>query len=624
MYETFGFSRWPDNRLGFQLFVPDSAIDATQYTGGDSPRITAVAVVGDFQQAAKLSAQNWDISAPLKMTLQPHPNGLLFTAPLPANFPDGYYQYKYIVTFQNGSVRWVGDPCTKYGGTNSDNSAFVVGGSSVSVRALDAGKRVSGADLVIYELMIDDFTAGYRANRAPVDAVVDKLPYIKNLGINAIEFMPWVAWPDSDDFSWGYDPAFYFSVEYAYITGATNPLEKLSRLANMISACHDAGFMVLLDVVLQHASAGVGTCGFPYYWLWQDPGQCPFIGDFTTAQTYGSLPLNYHNACTLQFISDVCKYWVDRFAVDGLRFDQVSGFDNPEFPTQGAPALMKNLKTYLAGKNNESFPLILEDTWNFNVVQDTNNIGATHGWFDMFRSYPAGYLAYGNQPQPPYLRVLNAAQDFNFPIGPVTYLENHDHSTVTFQAGGRDLWYRAQPYMIALATCPGAVMLANGQEFGRSQYLPESDDGLPKSQQRVNPRPLDWTLAADPTGLTIQSRYQSLLQLRGQHPGLRSPNFYPDNYDWQWYHFSPDGYGLDIDKQVVIYHRWGAAADGRLERFIIVLNFSANQQFTNIPFPVSGGWIDLINGNAVAQVANCWLYNYPVNSYWGCVFQYQD
>jgi pullulanase/glycogen debranching enzyme len=623
MYETFGFSRWPDNQLGFQLFVPDNTIDPNQYTGGDSPRITSVAVVGDFQQAANPSAQNWDISTALKMTQQQHPNGLLFTAPLPPNFPDGYYQYKYIVTFQNGEVRWVGDPCTKYGGNNSDNSAFVVGGSSISAKPLNPAKRLSGADLAIYEVMIDDFTAGYRANRAPVDAMVDKIPYIKNLGINAIEFMPWVAWPDSDDFSWGYDPAFYFSVEYAYITDPSAPLEKLSRLAAMISACHDAGLMVILDVVLQHASAGVGTRGFPYYWLWQDPGQCPFIGSFTTAPTYGSLPLNYYNACTLQFISDVCKYWVQEFAVDGFRFDQVSGYDNPQFPTDGAPALMTNLKTWLTTQNNNTFPLIIEDTWDFTAVQDTNNIGATHGWFDMFRSYPAGYLGYGNQPQPPYLRVLNAAQDFNFPIGPVTYLENHDHSTATFEAGGRNLWYRVQPYMIALATCSGAVMLANGQEFGRSQYLPESDDGLPKSQQRVNPRPLDWTEATDPTGQSIQSIYKSLLQLRQQNPGLRSPNFYPDNYNWQSYHFSPDGYGLDIDKQIVIYHRWGTSAVGQLERFIIVLNFSATQQTTNIPFPVSGVWVDLLNGNTPVQVANYWLYNYPVNSYWGCIFKLQ-
>src|SRR5579872_1900782 len=483
MYETFGFSRWPDGRLGFQLFVPDKAIDPTQYTIGDSPRIASVAIVGDFQQVVKPTARNWDPASALPMTRGTHPNGLLFTAALPAGFPDGFYQYKYLVTFQNGTVRWVGDPCGKYGGTNSDNSAFVVGGSKVSVRPLDPAKRVSGADLVLYELMIDDFTRNIRGTSAPVDVVVTKLPYIQKLGVNAIEFMPWIEWPDSDSFSWGYDPAFFFSAEYNYVSDPSDPLEKLSRLGDMISACHDAGLMVVLDIVLQHATDGGGS-GFPYYWLWQDPTQSPFV--IANSSTPGGIPLNYANPCTLNFITDVCKYWLDQFSVDGFRFDQVSGFDN--VPTQGAKPLMSNLKSYLASIGKNVFPLMIEDTWDFNVVNDTNNIQSTHGWFDMFRSYPAGNLGFGNRPQPPYIRVLNAAQDFNFPIGPVIYLENHDHTTITSQAGGRDWWFRVQPYMIALATCSGAVLLANGQEFGRSVSFAEPF--APGSEDRVKSRPL--------------------------------------------------------------------------------------------------------------------------------------
>jgi pullulanase/glycogen debranching enzyme len=621
MYETFGFSKWPNGQYGFQLFVPDKAIDPTQYTVGDSPCIASVAVFGDFQVAAHLSTENWDTTAPLNMTLQPHKNGLLFTAALPVGFPDGYYQYKYLVTFQNGTVREVGDPCTKYGGTNSDNSAFVVGGSPVRVTPLDPAKRVSGEDLVLYELMISDFTAGYRNHRAPVDAVIDKLTYLKALGVNAIEFMPWIAWPDSDTFSWGYDPAYFFSAEYNYITDPASKLEKLSRLAHMISACHKAGLMVVLDIVLQHASdGGNNATGFPYKWLWQDTTQSPFIEPVPTA---GGYALQYANPCTLQFIGDVCQYWIDRFRVDGFRFDQVSGFDFQQNPSEGATALMSVLKTYLAKKNNHVFPLMIEDTWDYAAVNDTNNIGATHGWFDLFRSAPASYLPYGNQPTTDYLRVLNSAYEYDFPIGPVIYIENHDHSTATFEAGGREWWFRVQPYMIALATGAGAVLLANGQEFGRSQYLPENDGGLPPGQQRVNPRPLDWSQSTDGIGQTIYAKYQFLLQLRRNHAGLRTPNFYPDNYDQQWNHFSPDGYGLDVDKQVVIYHRWGPAAAGPLERFIVVLNFSAWPQTVNIPFPANGNWTDLLNGTPEVTVENYWLYNYSVNSYWGCIFYLQ-
>jgi pullulanase/glycogen debranching enzyme len=633
MYGTFGFSRWPTGEYGFQLFVPDNTIDPKQYSQGGPCRIVSVGVVGDFQQAAGLAA-NWDSGAPLMMSRLTNEHGFLFKAALPAGVPDGYYQYKYLVTFENGTVRWVGDPCTKYGGDNSDNSAFIIGGSPINVTPLDPAKRVGGEDLVVYELMIDDFTKNYRtANQAPVEAIASKLNYIKGLGANAIEFMPWVAWPDSDAYSWGYDPAYFFSAEYFYVTdpAATAPLEKLSRLGDMISACHQAGMMVLLDIVLQHASQGVDTRGFPYYFLWQDPSQCPFIGNFTSAGTFGSLPLQYLNPCTLQFITDVCTYWIDQFKVDGFRFDQVSGYENPSLPTEGAPALIANLKSYLATKNNPIFPLILEDVFDFGVVNDTNTIGATHGWFDMFRWYPAGtdpdgqpagYLAYGNQPAANYMRVLNSAYQFNFPIGAMNYLENHDHSSLAYNAGGRSLWYRTQPYLIALATSPGAVMIANGQEFGRITWMPEpqNDNNYPRSQQRINPRALDWSQSTDATGTQMAGVYQLLLGIRNAHPGLRSPNFYPNLYDQSQTGFETDGYGIDVARQVVIYHRWGNNPAGHIEHFLVALNCSWENQFTNIPFPINGTWTDLINGNTTVSVTNFWLSNYQVNSYRGCVF----
>lgn len=144
MYEEFGFSKSAAGELRFQLFVPDKAVDASQYSVGDSPRIASVGVYGDFQPAAMLSALAWDETKPLPMVRSQHPNGWLFKSVLPPNFPDGYYQYKYIVTFENGTIRKLADPCTKYGGTNSDNSAFVVGGSPVAVTPLNAAKRVSG------------------------------------------------------------------------------------------------------------------------------------------------------------------------------------------------------------------------------------------------------------------------------------------------------------------------------------------------------------------------------------------------------------------------------------------------------------------------------------------------
>jgi 1,4-alpha-glucan branching enzyme len=518
------------------------------------------------------------------------------------------------------TVRLVGDPCTKYGGDSKDRSAFVVGGTPADPEPV--GTRLPSNELIIYELMIDDFTKEYRGTRAPIDAIQDKLDLIQALNVNAIEFMPWIAWPDDASFSWGYDPAYFFSVESAYVNDSGNPLDRLSRLAALITECHRRKIHVLLDIVLQHARQGASTNGFPYHWLWQTPMDSPFVGQFVPAGNFGMLPLDYGNACTQQFVEDVCKYWLTRFRLDGFRFDQVTGFDNPKFPTKGAPELIGALKTYASRQGLENISLILEDDWGLQVIADSNSIQPTGAWFDVFRSYPFdvlnGYAVKGGITAN-YMRVLHAARDFNAPICPTIYLENHDHATITYELGSRDRWYKAQPYMIALATCSGTVLLHNGQEWGQLENLWEDDANAPPAFKRVQSRPLAWAQRTDDVGQSLTGLYSFLMGLRTAHPALRSPNFYPDYYDSAWTRLSPDGYGIDEMRQIAIYHRW----DGG-DLYMIVLNFSDSAQHVNIPLPQNGAWTDLLNNNASFDVTNYGLYNFVVQSNWGCIFHHMS
>lgn len=623
MYEQFGFNQTAAGDQ-LQLFVPDNGVDPTQYVTGGPSNITQVGVISDFQGAINGDGNNWNTPTALPMVKQNHPNGYLYVYNFKNPLADGYYQYQYVVTFQNGTVRIIGDPCTKYGGDSDDRSAFVKGGSPVAANAI--ANRLPTAALRIYELMIDDFTIGYRgAAQAPLDAVVTKLDYLAGLNINAVEFMPWIAWPDDVGFSWGYNPAYFFSVESNYMNDPANPLDRLSRLSNLINECHNRGLHVLLDIVLQHALQGSKTNGFPYYWLWQDPGDdCPFVGQYVNTNNFGMLPLEYGNACTQQFVGDVCEYWMDRFNLDGFRFDQVTGYNNPAFPMKGAPGLIADLKNHITATGRNNFSLILEDSWGFDAVNDSNIIQPTGTWFDEFRAGPfaifSGYACPGNQVGTDYMRILNSAYQFNAPIGPVNYIENHDHGSVTCRVGSRDNWFRTQPYMIALATCSNGIMLHNGQEWGQFEDIWENDNGAPAADARVQSRPLLWDEAADGTGVTMEGIYKFLLQMRINHPGLQSPNFYPNTYDQSWTSFSPDGYGINVGMQVAIYHRWGNNAAGNLERFIVVLNFTGSTQYVNVPFPANGNWTDCINNNTVVSVNNFWLSNYPIPSNWGCVF----
>ena len=94
-------------------------------------------------------------------------------------------------------------------------------------------------NLIIYELLLRDFTQS-----GDINGALEKLPYLKKLGINAIELMPIQEFDGND--SWGYNPCFYFAMDKAY--GTKNDIKKF------IDACHKEGIAVILDVVYNHAT----------------------------------------------------------------------------------------------------------------------------------------------------------------------------------------------------------------------------------------------------------------------------------------------------------------------------------------------------------------------------------
>jgi pullulanase len=226
--------------------------------------------------------------------------------------------------------------------------------------------------------------------------------------------------------------------------------------------------------------------------------------------------------------------------------------------------------------------------------------------------------------RPGIMRLLDSARDFGAGRTPVTYLENHDHESFMLNAGSRDEWWRTQPYAIALVTASGAPMLHNGQEFAEFYRMPEEDDKTapPDSQdparKRVVPRPLLWSHLDDGPGRALFDLYHRLVELRRSHAGLTSPNFHPRFWDEARTRLDADGFGIDESRQVVVYHRWGNAADGRLEKFYIVLNFSPWPQIVEMTFPEDDGWVDLLSSWRPTVQNN--RLRFEIGSNWGHVF----
>ncbi|KAK5696376.1 hypothetical protein LTR17_024252 [Elasticomyces elasticus] len=584
--EEHGAVQKPDNagqfRVQFRLFFP----------GGFDPQITSIRVAGTFQDENRgRPLFNYDFTNAPSLERSTDSTGAFWTHLSENTLEAGFYEYMYQVTYTEGSVRKVADPCARYSGKESHSSGFVIGGTQpLHITRLDERKPLK--DLVIYELHAGDFTAEYRRARAPFDAIVDKLDYLENdVGINAILIMPWTAFLNKD-YDWGYAPFQYFAVEYIYANDLVAPSEKISKLKNLISECHKRGIHVIMDGVFNHCDGS-----FPYKQLYLSNDNCPYTQEAYGDTFRGLQDLDFSNNCTQDFMRDVCLYYIAEFKIDGIRFDNTTNYYIPGDPTHGLPELLQSISDYTTRNNITNFSLTIEHT-DMNAATVVNSTAATSFWDDGLYYECRNHLLSGNL-SPNYLAVLNDTQYVTGPGNVATiYLGNHDHTSIAWTAGQSDAldasgasgayrWYRTQPHVIALLTSPGTPLIPMGQEFAEDYWIPEPDH---ESGRRIRSRPLHWN-ANDPYRRGLLSTYKRLLTLRNAHPALRSRNFHPHIWDRGMTQLDNNGFGVDVTRKLVMYHRW---SDDRRELFYISLNFSDQDQEVDLQFARDGVYQDVL------------------------------
>jgi len=194
------------------------------------------------------------------------------------------------------------------------------------------------ADAVIYELHVGGFTknpnSGVRDDaRGTFAGVVEKIPYLKDLGVTVVELMPVFQYDPSDGNYWGYMPLNFFSPHIGYLSDHTVKAQH-NECRDMIKALHQADIEVVLDVVYNHTAEGEQT-GPVYsykgidnstYYLMTDRPDAPYENFSGTGNT-----LNTANRAVRKMIMDSVRHWVQEMHVDGFRFDLASLFTrNPD------------------------------------------------------------------------------------------------------------------------------------------------------------------------------------------------------------------------------------------------------------------------------------------------------
>ncbi len=202
----------------------------------------------------------------------------------------------------------------------------------------DHSPNIPLTETVIYELHVRGFTNNTNSgvsHPGTYRGVIEKIPYLKSLGITAVELMPIAEFDENDNIFrdpksgkklknyWGYNPVSFFALKSGY---ASDPHDHINEFKEMVLALHQAGIEVILDIVYNHSGEG-GYDGItssfrgidnPIYYLLD-----PITREYMNFSGCGNT-MNCNHPVVRELIRKSLRYWVVEMHVDGFRFDLAS------------------------------------------------------------------------------------------------------------------------------------------------------------------------------------------------------------------------------------------------------------------------------------------------------------
>lgn len=245
-------------------------------------------------------------------------------------------------------------------------------------------------DMIIYEMHVRGFTMDESSGvqyRGTFAGIREKIPYLVELGINAIELMPIFEFDELEDVRevdgekllnyWGYSPVCFFAPNTSYGSQREHNREG-NELRELISELHSNGIEVILDVVFNHTAEGneLGPCfsfkGIDnniYYMLTPDGKYYNFSGCGNA--------MNCNHPIVRQFILDCLRYWVVSYRVDGFRFDLASIMGRNE---DGSPMSKPPLLQLLAFEPVLGQTKLIAEAWDAGGLYQVGSFPSWNRW----------------------------------------------------------------------------------------------------------------------------------------------------------------------------------------------------------------------------------------------------
>jgi 1,4-alpha-glucan branching enzyme len=478
-------------------------------------------------------------------------------------------------------------------------------------------------DLVIYQIHIGTFfgadAAGNDNRRGRVCTfldVLDRLEYLAELGINALEPLPIVEFPTET--SEGYNGTDYFSPETEYTLDPGPELDRHFRMVNLllqkrglpplppgtldaqvnqlkalIDLCHVYGIAVLLDAVYNHAGGGFDDSSI-YFFDRQPPGDNNRSLYFTDQGYVGGLIFAYWNAGVRQFLIDNAAYYLREFHADGFRYDEVTVID--EFGGWGFCQDLTSTVHFINSKGFHAAEYWRDDqSW---VIRPRESGGAGFDavWAPRLRDGVRGAIGQASGGAGAFVN-LDVVRDglyppANFPAAwrAVQCVENHD---IVFDGSGPRIaklsdssdarsWYARSRSRVAaglLLWAPGIPLVFMGQEFLEDKPWSDSNPDLL----------IYWDGLSSDRAMQDHLRfYRELIALRRHQPALRGEAI--------------NVFHVHNGNRVIAFQRW-VVGTGRDVVIVASLNESTWWSYT-LGFPGPGRWLEVFNSDVYDHWVN--------------------
>ncbi|HLF45954.1 MAG TPA: alpha-amylase family glycosyl hydrolase [Chitinophagaceae bacterium] len=435
--------------------------------------------------------------------------------------------------------------------------------------------------LIIYELLLRDFVAAHDWK-----TLRDTLNYLKNMGVNAIELLPFNEFEGNN--SWGYNPDFYFAPDKYY--GTKNSLKEF------IDSCHKKGIAVIMDIALNH-SFGLA----PYVQLYWDAANNrpaannPWFNPEAKHPFNVGYDMNHESLATRYYFSRVVEHWLTEYKLDGFRFDLSKGFTQVNYGTnvgawgQYDPSRVAIWKRYydtLQLKSPGSY-VILEHFADNSEEIELSNYGmllwgnSNHSFSEAAMGFvPTSNFEYG------IFKVRNWTQPHL-----ITYMESHDEERIMYKNlnfGNSSGAYNTRNLSTALkrmeisaaflTMIPGPKMIWQFGETGYDYSINYCQNGSINSNCRTDPKPIQWDYLQEAGRKRLYDTYSALLKLRF-HPAYNSAFItnrvtHSLSGGFKWLQVTTDTSNL-----------------------CLIGNFDVIQTSGQVTFQSAGTWYDYLNGN---------------------------